>query len=848
MAEGIVKQIIQLIGLDQASGTVAKVKGEVADMHASNAEGFKTAAEKSGDLEKGLLGVRDLVGDLPAPVQKIADAFGGAEKILQIMPGPIGMIGAGLAVASASAYILFKNISETQAKMQLLGGERTFAFKEKLGLAVDDAVKLTQAVDKLPKALQPTDKQLEIVAKRAESLGLEGKDAVLAYVDALSEGPEKLVEFEQSFGRLGKAAISLPAIDKQLGLDVKAIEAANGTVAALDRAKTLRADAERQQIIANSLANEFNVAQEKYAKSSLAAREANADELKTLREQADTAKELADAKKLEYDRAREALELEQRRQKTAKDFANANERANAEIAKRESEVAFIVDKNRQSKAQQLVLGLKLADIERQRLAIQDQLQKKLIDEQAAKLQLLNLETQQNTIVAQNQAAQREKAKAAADQARSFRQAELQAVAKLSSAQAEALAANQADELEVYRARIEAINKQEQADIKAAQAEQATAKAKAAKIDTIRIEAEAKRKKLNEDALAVEAARENESIEGDKRVAAARLANIDTVRKARIAAATDPAAKIDLQIADLVVESERKIKEARDSGLLDSEARAARIAAIEAETTTNIKVLEKAKRDAIIETQKKAFEGTATYIAKTSDLLSGPATMIASAEQKSLASRVEALKQTEAAQIEYVKSSIANENERNNAIKRIQDQSIAKQQEMSDSHFSVGNAMLEAAKQAKNLSANWVENKDKAGSIIGAVGGVAAAFVDGEREKAGVLALMETAAAAVAIATGDIPGAIAHGTAAALYGSVAGGLIGGGASAAPAATGGGGFAATAAGGGGGAGGPAGATVINFNAPLGTAYEIGKSVVKAQKAAGASGWSPNMAMGV
>lgn len=389
-----------------------------------------------------------------------------------------------------------------------------------------------------------------------------------------------------------------------------------------------------------------------------------------------------------------------------------------------------------------------------------------------------------------------KRKEAASKGRQYAADERAALATLAQARADAAAAAGADAQAVFELQMKAIEVAKQAEIKAAQQSEGTQKARAAKIEAIELAAAAKQEKLREDAFSRTAELQKASEDAAKRLADAQIANADAIRKAQIAAATDPAAKADLVIADLKIQAERRVQEVKDNGLLADSERSARIIAIGQETAAAVTAAEEQKAQAIKEGAAKARAETQKVIDQSADIVSNAATLVSAYQGKD----------------------------------------------------GIGTALLETAKQVKSVTAGWTESKNKTGDIIGAVGNVAAAFVDGEREKAGVLALMETAAAAVAIATGDIPGAIAHGTAAALYGSVAGGLIGGGASAAPAATGGGGFAATAAGGGGGAGGPAGATVINFNAPLGTAYEIGKSVVKAQKAAGASGWSPKMAMGV
>lgn len=150
---------------------------------------------------------------------------------------------------------------------------------------------------------------------------------------------------------------------------------------------------------------------------------------------------------------------------------------------------------------------------------------------------------------------------------------------------------------------------------------------------------------------------------------------------------------------------------------------------------------------------------------------------------------------------------------------------------------LSNAFAAAVESGRKLANSWSATESNASGIIGAVGNVAAAVVDSEKEKAGILAVMESAQAVAAFATGDLVGSAAHAAAAVMYGGIAGGLIGGstggGAGAAP-----GGFGAQAqaapVAGGQGMGG--GMTVVNnYNAPLGTRYEIGKSVAESAKAA-------------
>lgn len=800
MAVGRVEQVISIKGQDGATDVVNKVKASLDDLNKSTAAGFKDAAEKSGDLEKGLLGVRDLVGDLPAPVQKMADVFGGAEKILQIMPGPLGMVTAGIVAAGAAGYILFKNISETEAKLKLLGDARTFAFKDQLGLAIDEAVKLSQAIGDLPANIKVTDDELKNVVTRAKSLGLEGGQAAVAYAKALKEGPKALIEFEKQFGKLAQTAASLPDISKQLGLDERALNAAKQAADVVAEAATARDAAQTAQIRLNALQDAFNEAQRTYAKLSLANREAKAGEIRAQRESIDLAKEAVDTAKKEFEAKNAALQLSQRKAAAEKVAAEASKIAATDIAVEESKVGLAVGRSAKLRQDNVVVGLKLADIERQRVVLQNTLNAGLITEKEFKQGSLEIDVKQNQLLGADRAKQkadRAEAKAQSDKRKQQIVAEEQALAKLAAARAEATAAQGADDVKVYQARLAAIAQQEAADIDAVRKEEGRAKTKAAKIDLIRIEASAKVKKLQDEEFdkAVKIEEETRKLSEERIKFAA-----DTVAqelKLRAQVAADPLTKEKANVAVAEMERQKELADLEAQLAIASEDRLARQAVINAEYTAKVVAFAKERQEAQKQEADKVQENFRQQGNALVSIL-GPASQAVAA---------------------YT------------------------------GNKGLGGAINETVAQGKKLIDNWQAQGSNSAGVIGAVGNVAAAFVDGEREKAAILAVMEGAQAVASVAVGDIPGAIAHGAAAALYGSVAGGLIGGGASTAPSA-GGGGFAAggaTAGTGEGGGGGPA-TTVINFNAPLGTSYEIGKSVVKAQKAAGASGWSPNMAMGV
>lgn len=481
-------------------------------------------------------------------------------------------------------------------------------------------------------------------------------------------------------------------------------------------------------------------------------------------------------------------------------FAATQERARRQTAVEEDRINSIMNFrdriNARSELQQrklnalrveeekIVYRLNLGDANREK-------QEKRITEIVAERK--RIEGEQLADAAAVQAKQKERA----DKGKQYAADERSAIASLAQARADAAATAGADEQTVYELQIKAIRELEQAEIKAARTSDGTAKAKAAKIEAIQLAARQKEAKLQDEAFTRQAERDKASEEGAKRVADARVSAEETYRKAQIAAATDPAQKLSLVLDDLKIQSTQKLSEIQNNGLLDAETRSIREKALILETANLVKAAEKEKQDAIAKSAEEARKALQKQIDTSADIVGNAASVVAAYQGKD----------------------------------------------------GLGTALVETAKQVKAVSAGWEDNKNKSGALIGAVGSVAAAFVDGEKEKAGVLAIMEAAQAIASFAIGDIPGGVAHTAAAALYGGVAGGIIS--TSKAPSAGGAGGFSAgaTAGSGTGAAAGPVGTTtIVNFNAPLGTQYEIGKSVVKAQKAAFSMGWSPAMAGGI
>lgn len=153
------------------------------------------------------------------------------------------------------------------------------------------------------------------------------------------------------------------------------------------------------------------------------------------------------------------------------------------------------------------------------------------------------------------------------------------------------------------------------------------------------------------------------------------------------------------------------------------------------------------------------------------------------------------------------------------------------------------AIGQAASSAQGLLKMWSETESNTSGVIGAIGAVTASVVDGERTKAGILAVTEAAqAVALAFVPGKQAEAAGHAASSLLYAGVATGLLGGGAATSAGAAPGGLTTTTGTTAQGQQQGAGSTTVINFIAPLATKYEIGKSVVEAQKAAKAYAKSP------
>lgn len=206
MAGTTVTTTIRVVGEDRASRPIRAVREEL-DQAAKSA---LHTAEKSGDIEKGFRGVKDVLGGLGAgPLQEVSDSFGGIENLIKGFGPALGPFAVTIAAAGAAASVLyseFKRVKEAGINAQIAQlkylQEDTAALarhlsvdQESLGIkqkALDSQDLMNQRLEIAKKIVQD-----EIAAKEAQK---SGDDKALA-------NAERDVEYGKS--RLSTLAIEL---------------------------------------------------------------------------------------------------------------------------------------------------------------------------------------------------------------------------------------------------------------------------------------------------------------------------------------------------------------------------------------------------------------------------------------------------------------------------------------------------------------------------------------------------------------------------------------------------------------------------------------------------------------
>lgn len=120
MAGPNVTTTIRLEGQDRASAKINAVRdalGGAGDAAKHAAEKTEAIAEKSGDLERGFRGFKDVIGQSLPGLQGITDAFGGIESLLKGFGPQFGALGIGIAAIGAGAMYLYNQQEESRKKI-----------------------------------------------------------------------------------------------------------------------------------------------------------------------------------------------------------------------------------------------------------------------------------------------------------------------------------------------------------------------------------------------------------------------------------------------------------------------------------------------------------------------------------------------------------------------------------------------------------------------------------------------------------------------------------------------------------------------------------------------------------
>lgn len=709
-------------------------------------EGIDGLAESSGDSERALIGIKDLLGDaFEGPLQRLADVAGGLEAVIKGLPGPLGVVAAGVAVVGVGAALLYKHVVETDAKVRELGDSATQSLADSLDSSVDAAIRLQQALGDLPLQLRPVDALLVSVRDRAEAMGLDGEAAAQKYVAALQGGPVALRAFEREFGRLAKATDDLPSVAERLGLSAEAVGLAREVGNEVGRARTfaneaLVADRQRSAVVEQLAKLDAQI-----AASTVRRRAELVDARRELVYQRDTMTELVDKAVQES----QALQAVANAQRAAADAAKRrNEQATdaaLAIAEIEARAGAVLDQREGLQLRLIASSKRQGEIARRVAEVQADASAGLVDEVTARRALATLRVEDLRLAAADAALARQSQqdrKAAATTARAARDAELSARVKLADVDAR-IAEGRGDDGAV-ELRLRALALQADAERSAVARSTNTAAGRAAALLAIERDFADKRAQV-----AKRVVDDQRAVDDDL------VALLETMQAQRVELARNADAAVAQSAATRAsILAER----ARESGDFERAAAIERTQAnvdLQAQLASIARDTEAAKLRAVAGTDE-ALSVERAALARQGEAWEVYAARVARAERQ----RSEASAEAARSNVERVTSTIG-------SVSGLGDKATA--------------AIASASEGAKAVAANWGDLAKSAPDAIVAAGGVAAAFVDGEKSKARIMALTEGAAAFASVAVQDYAGAAAHGAAAALYGYAAG-------SSAPAASG------------------------------------------------------------
>lgn len=197
-------------------------------------------ADKSGDGERALLGVKDILGKMGGPVQEMADWAGGFEGIIKGIGGPLSIAVAGAAALAAGFYQLWQTAKEAEkARADALVAQHNTWLESKQSLAEYMGLErnaLESSKERL-NADQLHAKLLEVSAQYQK----ESSERIRALA---THDKERVATADQLLGKLREQAAQL-ASQEQFARRIAETEKVR---AALQQAGNDAAELERQRI------------------------------------------------------------------------------------------------------------------------------------------------------------------------------------------------------------------------------------------------------------------------------------------------------------------------------------------------------------------------------------------------------------------------------------------------------------------------------------------------------------------------------------------------------------------------------------------------------------------------
>lgn len=782
---------IGLHGEGDAAKSVAEVR--------SGLDQLGGTASKAGAASAGIASV--LGGAVPE-VAKLGQSFTAAGAAANLIPGPLGLAVAAIGAAAIGVFELNKHLDESAAKVVSLGDAATTQLADRLDLSVDATIKLQQALGDLPVRLQPSVALLDVVRQRAEALGKDGGEAVASFAAALGRGPEALRDFERQFGRLAAATDALPDVADRLGLSQAALGVAKAGGDEAERARAAAQQAvalERQRLALLEGAAQVT---ERAGNARVAESVELASQARILQDRAEVAADLVRSATAEANELQAVVDKQREATTAAQGRARTSQLAAAEIAALEAQAGVSLDRQEQVRATIHTLGLRYQEVVRRTKELEDANRRGLVDEVDYRIQLAGLQAEGAGLAAKELAlgkqattdlqARRQRSQQANDAAAT-------AQIRLTRAQAEGAEGSITTLGQVHQLRMRQLQLEETAELVKARRAVNTVAGREAEVQAIRAEFGAKRQALldAENKAAADGVRENE-----------RLLAEGFQRSATLAAAA----------ADAEAQGATK-RSATMAAVLRSRGEDERAELVERRQAWADYQAELVRLDRELEAQRQQTSAGSTDRANV--------------ERRAQEAQLQAYE----AYSEQLGAVDQRRNQRmrdnvNTALEAIR-APAALLTAAGGPGSKIGKALEATAAGVRQVSASWKGLAASAPNAITAAGEVAAAFVDGEREKAGIMAVTQTAAAIVAGVTGNPVQAAGHTAAAALYASVAAGVTGGSPStASTGGAGGGGAAAPDTGTGTSAGTGTGGQVVNVyfgkGFVVGTAQQVGVAV--------------------